>query len=102
MFAKLKADLMAILERDPAAGGWLSAILLYPSFHIMVAHQLATHYGTSVFAAISRLMVNLRAGSQMVRSTLQPGSAEVFADHGMGIVLGRQLFKVKMLPCTMM
>ena len=39
MFAKLNRDLNAILERDPAAGGKLAAMFLYPSFQVMLAYR---------------------------------------------------------------
>ena len=39
MFAKLNRDLSAILERDPAAGGKLAAMFLYPSFQVMLAYR---------------------------------------------------------------
>ena len=41
MFAKLNRDLNAILERDPAAGGKLAALFLYPSFQVMLAYRIA-------------------------------------------------------------
>ena len=41
MFAKLNRDLNAILERDPAAGGKLAAMFLYPSFQVMLAYRIA-------------------------------------------------------------
>ena len=41
MLDKLKADLDAIIERDPAAGYRLAAVFLYPSFHVMLAHRMA-------------------------------------------------------------
>ena len=41
MFTKLKRDLDAILERDPAAGSRIAAVFLYPSFQVMLAYRIA-------------------------------------------------------------
>ena len=90
MFAKLKADLMAILERDPAAGGWLSAILLYPSFHVMVAHRLAHPLWNAGLHTVSRLMMQI--ARWLTGIEIHPAARigkGFFADHGMGIVIGQ-------------
>lgn len=90
MFAKLKADLMAILERDPAAGGWLSAMLLYPSFHVMLVHRLAHPLWKAGLHTLSRLMMQI--ARWLTGIEIHP-AAEIgegfFADHGMGIVIGQ-------------
>ena len=90
MFAKLKADLSAILERDPAAGGRLSAMLLYPSFHVMLAHRLAHPLWWAGLHTMSRLITQtarLLTGIE-IHPAAQIGEG-FFADHGMGIVIGQ-------------
>lgn len=90
MFAKLKADLKAILERDPAAGGLLSAMLLYPSFHVMVAHRLAHPLWNAGLHTISRLIMQI--ARWLTGIEIHPAAkigAGFFADHGMGIVIGQ-------------
>ena len=41
MPGKLRSDLRAIMERDPAAQGVFAAIFLYPSFHVLLFHRIA-------------------------------------------------------------
>ena len=90
MFSKLKADLFAILERDPAAGGWFSAILLYPSFHVMLAHRLAHPLWLVGLHTLSRFIMQI--ARWLTGIEIHP-AAEIgegfFADHGMGIVIGQ-------------
>ena len=90
MLSKLKADLSAILERDPAAGGWFSAILLYPSFHVMLAHRLAHPLWRVGLHTLSRFIMQL--ARWLTGIEIHP-AAEIgegfFADHGMGIVIGQ-------------
>ena len=90
MLSKLKADLSAILERDPAAGGWLSAILLYPSFHVMLAHRLAHPLWRLGLHTLSRFI--MQTARWLTGIEIHP-AAEIgggfFADHGMGIVIGQ-------------
>lgn len=90
MFVQLKADLTAILERDPAAGSWISAMLLYPSFHVMIAHRLAHPLWNAGLQTISRLMMQIArwlTGIE-IHPAAQIGKG-FFADHGMGIVIGQ-------------
>ena len=90
MFAKLKADLSAILERDPAAGGSISAILLYPSFHVMLAYRLAHPLWQVGLHTLSRFI--MQTARWLTGIEIHP-AAEIgegfFADHGVGIVIGQ-------------
>ena len=44
MLGKLRYDLKAIMERDPAAQGVFAALFLYPSFHVLLFHRIAVSY----------------------------------------------------------
>ena len=85
MLSKLKADLSAILERDPAAGGWVSAIVLYPSFHVMLAHRLAHPLWLVGLHTLSRFI--MQTARWLTGIEIHP-AAEIgegfFADHGNG------------------
>ncbi len=90
MFAKLRADLSAILERDPAAGGRFSAMLLYPSFHVMLAHRFAHPLWHAGLHTLSRLI--MQATRWLTGIEIHPAAKigeGFFADHGMGIVIGQ-------------
>jgi len=89
MLEKLRADLEAIIERDPAAGHKLAAVFLYPSFHVMVAHRFAHPLWRMGLRFIPRFIMQLArwfTGIE-VHPAAQIG-AGFFADHGMGVVIG--------------
>ena len=89
MFSKLKADLSAILERDPAAGGRFSAIFLYPSFHVMLAHRLAHPLWRVGLHTLSRFI--MQTARWLTGIEIHPAAKigkNFFIDHGMGVVIG--------------
>jgi serine O-acetyltransferase len=89
MLDKLKADLDAIIERDPAAGHRLAAVFLYPSFHIMLAHRIAHPLWRAGLRFVPRFIMQFArwfTGIE-IHPAAQIG-AGFFADHGMGVVIG--------------
>jgi serine O-acetyltransferase len=89
MLDKLKADLDAIIERDPAAGHRLAAIFLYPSFHVMLAHRIAHPLWRAGLRFVPRFIMQFArwfTGIE-IHPAAQIG-AGFFADHGMGVVIG--------------
>jgi len=89
MLNKLKADLDAILDRDPAAGSRLSAVFLYPSFHVMLAYRFAHPLWRLGLRFIPRFIMQLARWFTGIEihpaAQIGPG---FFADHGMGVVIG--------------
>jgi serine O-acetyltransferase len=89
MLDKLKADLDAIIERDPAAGHRLAAVFLYPSFHVMLAHRMAYPLWRAGLRFVPRFIMQVArwfTGIE-IHPAAQIG-AGFFADHGMGVVIG--------------
>ena len=89
MFDKLKAELDAIIERDPAAKGRLEVFFLYPGFKAVRAYRRAhKHYVKGHFfraRAISQRALR-RTGIE-----IHPGAVigkNFFIDHGSGVVIG--------------
>jgi serine O-acetyltransferase len=89
MFARLKKDIQAIKDRDPAATSSLSAYFNYPGLKAIRWHRRTKwlHEHGHPFAA--------RALSQWVRHhtgiEIHPGATigeGLFIDHGMGVVIG--------------
>ncbi len=89
MLATLREDIHCILERDPAARGWMSVALLYPGLHALWTHRV-THrlwQGRCKFLArwlsqVSRFLTGIE---------IHPGATigpRLFIDHGMGVVIG--------------
>ena len=89
MFSKIRQDLQAVFDRDPAATSTLEVILTYAGFHALLAYRIS-HWLTSIGVPFIP-----RAISQLARwltgIEIHP-SAKIgtgfFIDHGMGVVIG--------------
>ena len=89
MFAKLKRDLDAIIARDPAAGGRLSAMFLYPSFQVMFAYRIANPLWRLKLRFIARFIMQVARWFTGIE--IHPGArigCGFFVDHGSGVVVG--------------
>jgi serine O-acetyltransferase len=89
MFMKIKDDLVAAQERDPAATSKLEVILTYAGFHAMLAYRIAHRFHTWGVPIIPRVI------SQFARwltgIEIHPAAKigrGFFIDHGMGVVIG--------------
>jgi serine O-acetyltransferase len=89
MLNTIREDIHCILERDPAARGWVSVALLYPGLHAVWAHRLAHRLWRADFKFLARWL------SQVARFftgiEIHPGATigpRLFIDHGMGVVIG--------------
>ncbi len=89
MFKRLRADIAAVKERDPAARSAFEILLLYSGLHAIMLHRPA------YWCYNHRLFFVARFISQFARFTtgieIHPGAkigTGVFIDHGAGIVIG--------------
>jgi len=89
MFGRVKADIQAALERDPAARSRLEVLLCYPGLHATLMHR-AAHWLWR-----HRLRLTARFLSQITRLVtgieIHPAAGiggGFFVDHGMGVVIG--------------
>ena len=89
MFRHWKADIQAVLDRDPAARSALEVVLCYPSFRAVRRHRRAHWLWTHNMKLLARLV------SQRTRKKtgieIHPGATigeGLFIDHGMGVVIG--------------
>lgn len=85
----LRADVMAVVDRDPAATRTLEPVLYFKGFHAIQAHRLAHflwHNGHRDFA----LYLQSRASSVFAVDIHPqvPMGRGVFFDHATGIVIG--------------
>ena len=89
MFANLRRDLNAIMERDPAASNRLAATFLYPSFQVMLAYRLSHILWQMRLRFIARLIMQIARVLTGIEihpaAKIGPG---FFVDHGMGTVVG--------------
>lgn len=89
MFNRLREDIAAIRERDPAARSAWEVILCYPGFHAVVIHRLAHACWNARWRLLARFISQF--GRFMTGIEIHPGATvgrRVFIDHGMGVVVG--------------
>ncbi|MCL6636145.1 MAG: serine O-acetyltransferase [Peptococcaceae bacterium] len=89
MFNRLRRDIRAVFERDPAAKSVLEVLLCYPGLHAVLLHRVAH------FLYCRRLFFAARLVSHLARFftgiEIHPGAKigeGLFIDHGMGVVIG--------------
>lgn len=89
MLAKLKEDLQAVFDRDPAATSKLEVILTYAGFHALLAYRISHRLKAMGIPflprAISQLARWLTGVEIHPSATIGTG---FFIDHGMGVVIG--------------
>jgi len=89
MFMKIKDDLAAAQERDPAATSKLEVILTYAGFHAMLAYRIAHRFHTWGVPIIPRVISQL--ARWLTGIEIHPAAKigrGFFIDHGMGVVIG--------------
>lgn len=89
MFDRVRADIQAVMERDPAATSSVSVLLNYPGLHAVWWHR-ATHWlwrhGRHGLARFLSQLARWFTGVE-----IHPGATignRFFIDHGMGVVIG--------------
>ena len=89
MFNRIRQDIKAVLERDPAANSGLEVVLCYPGLHAIWSHRIA-HW---LFE--HNMIITARLLSQISRFftgiEIHPGAKignNFFIDHGTGVVIG--------------
>jgi len=89
MFMKIKDELAAAQERDPAATSKLEVILTYAGFHAMLAYRIAHRFHTWGVPIIPRVISQL--ARWLTGIEIHPAAKigrGFFIDHGMGVVIG--------------
>ncbi|MEK6679099.1 MAG: serine O-acetyltransferase [Nitrospirota bacterium] len=89
MIERLKEDIKAVFERDPAATSYLEVILTYAGLHALLCHRVSHWLWMRKMPFIPRFL------SQLCRFftgiEIHPGATigrGFFIDHGMGVVIG--------------
>lgn len=89
MFARMKEDIKAFMDRDPAARSMLEIVLLYPGYKAIRRHRRAHWFYKHNLKFIARFI-----SQRTVRKTgieIHPGATigrRLVIDHGAGIVIG--------------
>ena len=89
MFRRIKQDLQAVFDRDPAATSTLEVVLTYAGFHALLAYRVAHRLRAWGIPLLPRMI------SQFARwlTGIEIHPAAIigkgfFIDHGMGVVIG--------------
>jgi serine O-acetyltransferase len=89
MFSRIREDIRAFYDKDPAAKSNLEIILAYPGFHAVVIHRLAHWLYLKRVPVLPRLVSHF---SRFITGIeIHPGATlgrRLTIDHGMGIVIG--------------
>ncbi|MEI7444359.1 MAG: serine O-acetyltransferase [Burkholderiales bacterium] len=89
MFERIREDVAAVRERDPAARSTLEVLLCYPGVHALVMHRIAHALWRRGLRTAGRFTSHL--GRMLTGIEIHPGATigrRVFIDHGMGVVIG--------------
>jgi serine O-acetyltransferase len=89
MFSRIRADAQTILDRDPAARGWLEVLTCYPGLHALLFHRFAHACWLAGFNWLGRFISHLSRFFTGIE--IHPGAVigeRVFFDHAMGVVVG--------------
>jgi serine O-acetyltransferase len=89
MFDRLKEDIAAVLDRDPAARSAFEVALCYPGVHALVFHRAAHGLWQRRLTTLARFVSHL--GRLLTGIEIHPAARigrRVFIDHGMGVVIG--------------
>jgi serine O-acetyltransferase len=89
MFAAIRRDVRAVLERDPAARSTFEVVLCYPGVHALAFHRIAHaiwRRGWRIPARFLSQVARVLTGIE-IHPAAKIGSG-LFIDHGMGVVIG--------------
>ena len=89
LFERIREDIDAIMDRDPAARSRLAVFFCYPGFHAVLIHRLAHLAWDGNLLFIGRLISHI--GRMLTGIEIHPGATigrRLFIDHGMACVIG--------------
>ncbi len=86
---RIREDIQAVFDRDPAARTTLEVVLAYPGLHAIWFHRLAHWLWEHHAKLLGRLVSEL--SRWLTGIEIHPGAKigrRLFIDHGMGVVFG--------------
>ncbi len=89
VFSRIKKDIAAVYERDPAVKSRIEVILCYPGFHAVLVHRLAHRLYQKRFFVLARFISQV--SRWLTQIEIHPGAKigeGLFIDHGSGVVIG--------------
>jgi serine O-acetyltransferase len=88
-FSRVREDIQAALDCDPAARSGLEVVLAYPGVHAIWIHRVAHWMWNHQLRLPARLVSE--TGRLLTGVEIHPGATigrRLFIDHGMGVVIG--------------
>ncbi len=89
MFSRIKQDIQAVFDRDPAATSKLEVVLTYAGFHALLAYRVSNWLKAQGVPFIPRAISQL--ARWLTGIEIHPAAKigkSFFIDHGMGVVIG--------------
>lgn len=89
MFERVKDDIQAVVERDPAARSKLEVLLCYPGVHAVLLHRVAHALWRRGWLVSARFLSQI--SRWLTGIEIHPGARlgrRLLIDHGMGVVIG--------------
>ena len=89
MLMRIREDIEAVFERDPAVRSTIEVILCYPGFHAVLLHRLARAAWSRGWFLLGRLISHF--ARMLTGIEIHPAAVigrRFFIDHGMGVVIG--------------
>jgi serine O-acetyltransferase len=89
MCKRIREDIKAIFERDPAARSTLEVVFCYPGLHAVWIHRISHWFWTNKCFFLGRFISHV--GRFLTGIEIHPGATigrKFFIDHGMGVVIG--------------
>lgn len=89
MFGRIKSDIKAVFERDPAARSVWEVLLCYSGLHAIWLHRVSHYLYKRGWILLPRMISNF--GRFLTGIEIHPGATigkGLFIDHGTGVVIG--------------
>ncbi len=89
MFKRIKQDIKAVKERDPAARSTAEVLFCYPGLHALLLHRVAHFLYRRGMVLVPRFISHF--SRFLTGIEIHPGAVigeAFFIDHGMGVVIG--------------
>lgn len=89
MFKRMKSDIRAVFENDPAARSRFEVIFTYSGLHAIWSHRIAHVFFRRRWFTLARMVSQVSRFFTGIE--IHPGAVigeRLFIDHGMGVVIG--------------
>jgi serine O-acetyltransferase len=89
MFSRIRSDIRAVIENDPAARSVFEVVFTYSGIHAIWLYRIAHWFYRKKWFTFARAISQF--GRFMTGIEIHPGATigeRLFIDHGMGVVIG--------------